>query len=189
MNHFFELFGGPIAVLLSIISTIVISRRWKQYRSKSSRRFLVALLYWGPLFLIACMLLHNFQNAYRAIVAFNETGVFNFYYYSLQLFGLVVAYQSYLLLINCRRHATGNKRINKKLLLSIGLIILTTLPTFAFTPIGIIPSGVLLITFLFSISIHRSSKNANSPIEQHILVKDFQLNEVPVLTGGSPAVK
>ena len=160
MNQFFELFGGPIAVLLSILSTIVVSRRWKKYRSKNTRSMLVAFLYWGPLFLMSCMLLHIIQNAYRAIAGFNETGVFNFYFYSLQLFGFVVAYQSYLLLIRCRRHVTGKTRMNQHLLFSIGLIMLTTLPTFAFTPIGIIPSGVLFITFLVSISTHRSTKIA-----------------------------
>jgi len=165
MNHFFELFGGPIAVLLSIVSTIIVSRRWKKVRAHNTRGVMVAFLYWGPLFLIACMFLHNFQNAYRAIVSFNETGVFNFYFYSLQLFGFVVGYQSYLLLKNCQRHAAGEKRISKKLLFSIGLIVVTTLPTFLFTPIGIIPTAILFITLLLSFSIHRSIGLAKSTIE------------------------
>jgi hypothetical protein len=176
MNQFFELFGGPIAVLLSILSTIILSRRWKNHRSKNARRILVAALYWGPLFLMACMLLHIVQNAYRAIVSINEKGVFNFYFYSLQLFGFVVGYQSYLLLKNCRQHVAGGKRINRKLLLSIGLIVLTTLPTFVFTPIGIIPTVVLFITFLLSLSIHRY-KVADLSINHQVL-KDLQLNEI-----------
>jgi hypothetical protein len=178
MNQFFELFGGPIAVLLSILSTIVVSRRWKKYRGASTRRFLVPLLYWGPVFLMACMLLHIIQNAYRALVSYNETGIFNFYFYSLQLFGFVVAYQSYLLLMNCRKHVTGKKRLNPGLLISMGFIILTTLPTFVFTPIGIIPSAVLFITFLLSLSIHRSSKTVHLSIKAHEPVSNLQPNDV-----------
>lgn len=112
MNQFFELFGGPIAVFFSITATIFVTRRWKAGRAKNTRRFLVALLYWTPLFLLSCMVLHCFQNAYRAIVSLQETGVFNFYYYSLQLFGFVVGYQAYLLLKRCRQHAAGEKHLN-----------------------------------------------------------------------------
>src|SRR6476469_405497 len=180
MNHFFELFGGPIAVLLSIISTIVVSRRWKPDRARNTRCILVGFLYWGPLFLMSCMLLHIFQNAYRAIVSFNETGVFNFYYYSLQLFGFVVGYQSFLLLENCHTHAAGEIRIDKKLLLSIGLIVLTTLPTYIFTPIGIIPSGILFITLLVSFSIHRSGRLAKSTTEIVELSHSIQPSKLAV---------
>jgi chromate transport protein ChrA len=161
MNPFFELFGGPIAVLLSIISTIVVSRRWKAGRSKITRGILVAFLYWGPLFLLSCMLLHIIQNTDRAYVSISENGVFNFYFYSLQLFGFVVGYQSFLLLKSCRKHVACEKRFNQKALLNIGLIILTTLPTFVFTPIGIIPAAVLFITFIISLTTHRSATAVN----------------------------
>jgi hypothetical protein len=157
MNRFFELFGGPVAVLLSVIATIIIGRRWKAYRAENTRLIAVALLYWGPVFLMACMLLHIVQNAYRAIVSFNETGAFNFYYYSLQLFGFVVGYQSYLLLKTCRTYAGLQVGTKGKLFAGIGWIVLTTLPTLAFTPIGIIPSSVLLLTVFFSLAVHRST--------------------------------
>ena len=178
MNQFFELFGGPIAVLLSILSTIVLARRWKPYRSENTRGVLVAFLYWGPLFLMACMLLHIVQNAYRAIVSIRDAGVFNFYFYSLQLFGFVVSYQAYLLLKNCRNHVAGEKRMNPKLFLRIGLIVFTTLPTFAFTPIGIIPSGVLVLTFLFSISVHRSAKSTKLPVTHSVPLENLQPEEL-----------
>lgn len=158
MNQFFELLGGPVALFLSITATVFITLRWKSDRSKNTRRFLVAMLYWGSLFLMSCMVLHCIQNAYRAIVSLQETGVFNFYYYSLQLFGFVVGYQAYLLLKNCRRHASGEKRLSPAFFKGVGLLVLTTLPTFAFTPIGIIPTGVLFLTCLFSICIHKPAR-------------------------------
>lgn len=158
MNKFFEFFGGPIAVLLSIAATILVSRAWRTDRH-NTRGFPVSVLYWGPLFLAACMLLHLIQNAYRAIVSYQENGVFNFYYYSLQLFGIVVSYQAYRLLLQCRLHVNGDKPLNRQLLLSASLIILTTLPTFAFTPIGIIPSIVMTITILISFTTHRKTNH------------------------------
>ena len=158
MNKFLELFGGPIAVLSSIIMCIVVARRWKVSRNKRSRKHLVPLLYWGPVFLMACMALHLLQNGYNTIVSASAgQAKFSFYHYSLQLFGLVVAYQSYLLLQQCWQHAGGVLRFNPRLCRSIGLIILTTLPTFAFTPIGIVPSVVLIITVLVSLTVHRST--------------------------------
>jgi len=119
------------------------------------------------------MLLHIVQNAYRAYVSVVENNVFNFYFYSLQLFGFVVGYQSFLLLKSCPRHVAEDRRFNRKLFLNIALIVLTTLPTFVFTPIGIIPSCVLLITFIMSISTHRSAGAANhfSKQDQRIEVR------------------
>ena len=158
MNNFLELFGGPIALLSSIIMCIIVARRWKASRNNRSRKHLVPLLYWGPVFLMACMALHTFRNGYNTIVSVSAgQAKFSFYHYSLQLFGLVVAYQSYLLLKQCRQHAGGVLRFNQRLYRSIGLIILTTLPTFAFTPIGIVPFVVLIITFLVSLAVHRST--------------------------------
>lgn len=165
MNKFFELFGGPIGVLLSVIATIIVSRAWKT-DGRHTRRLLVSVLYWGPLFLAACMLLHLIQNAYRATTSFQENGVFNFYYYSLQLFGFVVGYQAYRLLLQCRRHVRGNKRFNWHLLLSAGLIVLTTLPTFVFTPIGIIPTAVMTITTLVSLITHKKANRHSLSMHQ-----------------------
>jgi hypothetical protein len=155
MNEFFQLFGGPMAVLISIISTIVVYRKWKSHSCETVRKPLVALLYWGPVFLMSTMLLHNIQNGYRAIQSINEAGVFNFYFYSLQLFGCVVGYQSYLLLKACRDHVTTAKKYQRQLFWYMSLIVITTLPTFVFTPIGIIPPAVLVITLVVSLTLHK----------------------------------
>lgn len=147
-----------MTVLISLVATVIISRSWKKYRTENVRPLVVALLYWGPLFLMAAMLLHNIQNAYRAVVSYRETGAFNFYYYSLQLFGFVVAYQSYLLLLSCRHFVSTKRRKNQKVYGYLALIALTTLPTFAFTPIGIIPSCVLLFTGVISFAVYKKRK-------------------------------
>jgi hypothetical protein len=168
MNAFFELYGGAMAVLLSIFSTIYMAIKWRSYRQPTARKFVVALLYWGPLFLICCMLLHNVQNIYRAIVSYQATSTFNFYYYSLQLFGCVIAYQAYILLMSCRNHVNTTNRFSFKVMKQVCLIVLTTLPTFAFTPIGIIPSVIMLITFLCAVFVHKSEINIETPVLKKI---------------------
>lgn len=158
MFKLIENFGNPIALLLSIMATVFISFRWKANRPKNSRRFLVGLLYWGPLLIMACMLFHVILNAHRAYVSIRDTGVFNFYFYSLQLFGFILGYQSYRLLRSCLLFVSVGARYRKELLKNIGLILLITLPTLAFTIISIIPPVVLTISFLASLGVHRKPK-------------------------------
>ena len=158
MDQFFELLSGPIALLGSIIACLVVTHRWKRDRNPATRKPLVPLLYWGPVFLIACMVMHIIRNGYNFITLLTagKTG-FTFYHYSLQLFGVVVAYQAYLLLKKCQQHVTGSQRYTRSLYYYIGLILFTTLPTFIFTPIGIVPVPVLALTLLVSIFVHRSA--------------------------------
>lgn len=156
INDFFELFGGSIALASSIVACIVVNRRWKNDRHPGIRKYLVPVFYWGPLFLMSCMVMHIIRNAYNSITGISAgEGVFNFYHYSLQLFGFVLAYQSYLLLKKCRMHVVGKYRFNPTLYLYMGLIIASTLPTFIFTPIGIVPTVVLGIMLPVSLLVHR----------------------------------
>jgi hypothetical protein len=53
----------------------------------------------------------------------------------------------------------------------MALIVFTTLPTFAFTPIGIIPAVVLTITFTVSWFVHRlpqavEREQRNTPLQE-----------------------
>lgn len=171
MIKLLENFGNPIALLLSIIVTLVLSFRWKANRPGNTRRFLVGLLYWGPVLIMACMACHLVLNAHKAYVSIRDAGVFNFHLYSLQLFGFVLGYQSFRLLESCRRFVTDSARHRRKMLQGIGLILLITLPTLAFTIISIIPPAVLTISFLASLGVHRSSKTLRSSfVEKHTVV-------------------
>src|SRR5690348_9950830 len=129
MNEFLELFGGPIVVVSSIIATIFVARRWKRDRHPHTRKLLVGLLYWGPIFLICRMALHCFRTGYNTIANSVSTGhsIFNFYHYSLQLFGVVLAYQAYLLLGRCRMYTASAVHKGKPLYSMMALIVVTTL--------------------------------------------------------------
>jgi hypothetical protein len=159
MNQFFQLFGGSIALLSSIMACIVVARKWRLYRNQLTRKPLIPFFYWGPIFLMSCMALHIINNGLNTIAIVSAgTSKFNFYQYSYQLFGSVVAYQSYLLLGKCKKHVAGNIRFNRSLYFSMALIVVTTLPTFIFTPIGIVPSVVLVINFVLSLLVHKNPK-------------------------------
>lgn len=176
MNEFLELFGGPIAVVSSIIATYFICKRWSTSRHSSTRKYLVPFLYWGPLFLISCMFLHCFRNGYNTVtVLMGGSTSLNFYYYSLQLFGGVLAYQSYLLLHQCKNHLAGEFRINSKLYRSMLIIIGTSLPTFIFTPIGIIPTAVLVITFICSLAVHKNKAIQKTPADYAVAMEGLRL--------------
>ncbi|HEX2532691.1 MAG TPA: hypothetical protein VHK69_03090 [Chitinophagaceae bacterium] len=159
MKQFFEVFSGPTALLSSIVICILLARSWKGTRHARTRRHLVPLLYWGPTVLIAFMVMHCGHNAYITITNSMQAGksVFNFYYYSLQLMGVVVAYESYLLLQCCHRHVAGTRRLNGRLFFHIALIIVTTLPTAYFTPPGAIPTIVLIITSIAALLVHKGA--------------------------------
>ena len=121
------------------------------------------------------MVLHIINNGLNTIAAIWEgSGKFNFYQYSYQLFGAVLFYQSYLLLQKCRKHAEGTITYNGSLYASMALILFTTLPTFIFTPIGIVPSVVLLINFVVSLLVHKSAVPEAAPREVNtVKVKTF----------------
>jgi len=123
------------------------------------------------------MVLHCFRNGYNTIIALQaDAGAFNFYHYSLQLFGGVLAYQSYLLLLKCKAHVSRSHRHNRSLYRSMFIIIATSLPTFIFTPIGIVPAAVLVITFICSLVVHKKNTLQKSEIAYIAPIEDFQLN-------------
>jgi hypothetical protein len=82
---------------------------------------------------------------------------------------MVAACQSYQLLVNCRQYMSRQKRWNRRLLSSPGLLVLTTLPAFAFTPIGIIPKAILLITLLVSMAVTSLPKRYSQDISRQRL--------------------
>jgi hypothetical protein len=177
MNEFLELFGGPIAVISSIITTWIISRCWRTIRHSSMSKYLIPILYWGPIFLMCCMFLHCFRNGYNTIVALMANiKAFNFYYYSLQMFGGVLAYQSYLLLQKCKSYVSGKHEYKSSLYRSILIIVATSLPTFIFTPIGIVPTVVLAITSISLLFIQKKKESKEIKVEYVVPVENPQLN-------------
>ena len=177
------MFGGSIAILSSIITSIIVARKWRKHRSDQTRKHLVAVLYWGPILLMCCMVLHIINNGLNTIALIREgSGKFNFYQYSYQLFGAVLFYQSYLLLQKCRKHAEGRTRYNRSLYASMAIILFTTLPTFIFTPIGIVPAVVLLINFVVSLLVHKSAVPEAAPrVVNTVKVKTFVYAEAESL--------
>ena len=165
MNEFLERFGDPFALLSSIVATWIISKRWSASLHASVRKYLIPFFYWGPTFLLCCMMLHCLQNGAKTVIALEANSkAFNFRYYSLQLFGCVMACQGLWLLQHCKLHISGNKRYNLSLYSSMLVIVVISLPTFIFTPIGIVPTFVLIITFICSLLVHKINTSKQIPV-------------------------
>lgn len=177
VTEFLELFGGPIALVSSIAFSNGVAYRWKNERNQMAHKHMAPVLYWGPLFLMTCMVLHCFRNAYESH-HFIAAGMasFRFYQYSLQMFGVFLFYQAYLLLQECRRYVQGNQRFSPRLYGYMLLIIATTLPTWIFTPIGIVPTVVLTISLLVSFFVHKFSSR-KAAVGEEPVVEELQPTE------------
>ncbi|MCC3160577.1 hypothetical protein LJ737_25290 [Hymenobacter sp. 15J16-1T3B] len=170
VTEFLELFGGPIALVSAVAFSNGVAYRWRTERNPLTRKHLVPVLYWGPLFLMTCMVMHCLRNAYESY-HFISNGIasFRFYQYSLQMFGVFLFYQAYLLLQECRRYVRGTQRLSPRLYGHMLLIVATTLPTWIFTPIGIVPTVVLVLILPVSLLVHKSRAAAPGPAASAVL--------------------
>ncbi|WP_303311824.1 hypothetical protein [Hymenobacter sp. BT730] len=177
VTEFLELFGGPIALVSAIAFSNGVAYRWKKERNQQVHKHMAPVLYWGPLFLMTCMVMHCLRNGYETY-HFITTGIasFKFYHYSLQMFGAFLFYQAYLLLQECRRYVQGDQRFNLRLYGYMLLIIATTLPTWIFTPIGLVPTIVLTLTLVFSFFVHKFSSRKAAVTEEPV-VEELQQAE------------
>ncbi|GAA4384624.1 hypothetical protein [Hymenobacter koreensis] len=165
VTEFLELFGGPIAMVSAIAFSTGVAYRWKEERHASTRKHMVPVLYWAPLFLMTCMVMHCLRNAYDSVTLISAgKATFQFYHYSLQLFGAVLFYQAYLLLQQCRKYVQGQTRFSFGLYRAMFLVFATTFPTWFFTPIGIVPSVVLIIMLPVSLLVHKSAFAVTLPV-------------------------
>ena len=153
---FFELFSGPTAMLLSIITTITVTWRTRKSRYPGVRGFFAGLLLWPPIFLMFCMVMHISFNSFNAIVSIRGgQAIFAFYHYGLLLFGATVGTQAVLMARQVLRHNAGGSRFDGKLYFHIIRIVVTTLPTLMFTVIGIVPTVLMAIATIVSFFTHR----------------------------------
>ncbi|GAB2967255.1 hypothetical protein GCM10027048_42420 [Hymenobacter coalescens] len=179
VTEFLELFGGPIALVSAVAFSNGVAYRWRAERSWQTRKHVVPVLYWGPLFLMTCMVMHCLRNAYDSYTFISAgKASFSFYHYSLQLFGVFLFYQAYLLLQECRRYVQGEQRLRPRLYGHVLLILASTLPTWVFTPIGLVPAVVLTITLSVSLLVHRSARSVAST---NCLAEARRLATEPVL--------
>lgn len=158
LNNILERYGDPIALGLSVLLAFYFGIVWRKDANTSARGLVAGLMYFGPAFLISCMVLHLMQNGLHAVAYLQQYGSITFHYYSLLLFGCIVGHQGLLLLKACRWHTKVTGRFSKALLHVMVRIIVISLPTFIFTPIGLFPTVLMGWTTIFALLVHRRAK-------------------------------
>lgn len=176
--RFFEVFSGPTAILASIIITITLTWKTRKSRPDRVRGFFAGLLLWPSIVLICFMVMHMGHNSFNAFVSIRDgKAVFAFYHYGLILFGGTVGAQAYLMLRTTLKHVSGNKRFSGRVYFNIFRIVATTLPTWIFTIIGIIPTFLMIIALLASLFTHRALKKQQAIVPE----KESLLQPEPLL--------
>jgi hypothetical protein len=165
--HFFEVLSGPTAIISSIILTIYITWKKRKSRPDQVRGFFAGLLLWPSMVLMLFMVMHIGHNSFNAYVSIRDgQSVFAFYHYGLALFGGTVGVQAYLMTQQTLRHVAGNQRFSGRVYFNIFRIVATTLPTWIFTVIGIIPTILMTIALIASLFTHRAAKKARVPAHE-----------------------
>ncbi|HEX2608016.1 MAG TPA: hypothetical protein VHK91_11575 [Flavisolibacter sp.] len=154
MNQFFNHYADLTALLLTVLIPLILTIGLKRRIGRPIRSFPVYFMLFGPIGLLAFIFFHLFENSYRAAdAAFNHHFAYNFHFYSLILFGLVVAYLGKLYLQACLDKCYGKRFANRSYLLKVLLVQTATVPLIPVTPIAVLPSilcGISLLAFGFT---------------------------------------
>ena len=180
MDYFFDKYADLTALLLTLLLPLIFTIYLKRKAKKSVRALPAYFLLFGPLGILSFISFHLFENSYRAIIAAtNGTFAYNFHFYSLILFGLVVAYLGTLYLKACIDKSFGKEKANPSYLYKMLLIVLTTAPLIPVTPIAAVPSiccAVSLAAFPFVC-------RKRSPVKKAALKPGYAVIESPTVAG------
>lgn len=140
MNEFLEKYADLTALSLTLLTSFVITIVLKRKVHKRLRAIPTYFLVFGPSGILAFIFFHLFENTYRAIEkAINGGFEYNFRFYSLILFGLVLAYIGVLFLKACFEKCVSEQNSNRSYFYKVSLVLFVTLPLIPITPIAILP--------------------------------------------------
>jgi predicted Na+-dependent transporter len=141
MNEFFNKYADLTALLLTLLLPLLLTAYVKRNFKTRVRAVPVYFLLFGPLGILSFIFFHLFENTYRAIAAaIDGHFAYNFHFYSLMLFGLVVAYVGALFLKACIDMCASDSHSKGSYWYKIVLILLITLPLIPITPIAAVPA-------------------------------------------------
>lgn len=165
MNEFLEKYTDITALILTLLLPLLFTIRLKRKARKRLRVVPGYFLLFGPSGILAFIFFHLFENSYRAIdKAINGSFEYNFRFYSLILFGLVLAYLGALFLKACLAKCLAEQSSNRSYFYKILLVLLVTLPLIPITPIAAVPLICCSVSVLALPFVRRRSKfAANQP--------------------------
>jgi hypothetical protein len=141
MNEFFNKYADVTALSLALLLPLLLSIYLKRKAKAAIRTLPTYFFLFGPLGILSFIFFHLFENTYRAITAaIDGHFAYNFHFYSLILFGLVVAYLAALFLNACIDKCVSESASNSSYWYKLSLILLITLPLIPVTPIAAVPA-------------------------------------------------
>jgi hypothetical protein len=153
MNGFFNKYADLTALLLTLVLPLLLTVYLKTRAGKRIRAVPVYFFVFGPSGILSFIFFHLFENSYRAIEAtINNRFTYSFRFYSLILFGLVVAYLGALYLKACFDKCFLGPQANRSYFYKVLLVLLVTAPLIPITPIAAVPSiccSVSILAFAF----------------------------------------
>lgn len=177
MNEFFDKYADLTALALTLLIPLLLTIYIKTKASKRIRLVPVYFLVFGPSGILSFIFFHLFENSYRAVMAAAAGHfVYNFHFYSLILFGLIVACLGVRYLKACFDKCFRVYKANRSYFYTVALILLITTPLIPITPIAAVPSICCAISLLaFPFVCRKTSSRKNN--EEFI-----QYDSLPVIT-------
>jgi hypothetical protein len=163
MNEFFAKYADLTALSLTLLIPLSLTIYLKRKARKRIRAVASYFLVFGPSGILVFMFFHLFENSYRAIEqTINGSFAYDFRFYSLILFGLVLAYAGSLFLKACFIKCLAQSNSNGAYFYKVILVLLITLPLIPITPIAMVPvicCSISVLAFPFVRRKLKSSKN------------------------------
>lgn len=134
-----------IALIVSVVTAIFFTVKTLRKTGRRLRTTAIFFMYLGPAVIAVHMIFHTVEISYHAfenILA--GTFSYNFRFYSLILFGLILIALNHTLLRTMKSFLSGGSITD--VWKSIIPIILVSVPTIPFTPIGALPAIACLIS-------------------------------------------
>lgn len=169
MNSFFLYWVDLAALLLSMALGITLAIKAVRKNLSPVRGAVAAFfLFFGPAAILVHMAFHLTEIFYHAGVALLEgTFAYSFRFYSLQLMGILLTCLSVTFLRNAFAKCHHRHYKNRNLFKTIGLIVLVSVPTIPFTPIGALPTLACLISLAALPFVHK-----RKGVKSHLLAPE-----------------
>lgn len=149
MNEFFDKYADLTALALTLNIPLLLTIYLKTKARRRIRFVPVYFFVFGPSGILSFIFFHLFENCYRAVVSATAGHfVYNFHFYSLILFGLIVAGLGAIHLKACFDKCFRVYKANRSYLYTIALILFITAPLIPITPIAAVPSICCAISLL-----------------------------------------
>ena len=177
MNEYFNKYADLTALSLTLVLPLIFTIYLKRKAQKRIRAVPVYFLVFGPLGILSFIFFHLFENGYRAIDATaNGHFAYNFHFYSLILFGVVVATLGTWYLKSCIDKCLWRPGSNRPYFYKVLLVLLITVPLIPITPIAAVPSICCSVSILALPFVHKTrfTHKANQKANDYYSIEQLQ---------------